>query len=65
MKQQLFLLLCSALLYIPAGAQNGWLPPVTFPSNTGMCDDASWKLVLYDDFNGNALDTNTWIRYTA
>jgi len=41
MKQKLFLLLCSALLYIPADAQNGWLPPVTFPNNTAMCDDAS------------------------
>lgn len=39
MSQKLFLLLYSVLLYIPADAQNGWLPPVTFLDNNAVCDD--------------------------
>lgn len=46
-------------------AQNGWLPPVTIPANAYYCDPSSWKLVLFDDFNGNNIDTAKWKTYTT
>ncbi|MBL7705396.1 MAG: hypothetical protein JNM21_07580 [Taibaiella sp.] len=41
------------------------LPPVTLPANTQLCENQSWKLVLYDDFSGTSLKTNIWSPYNT
>lgn len=46
-------------------AQNGELPPVSFPSGKNVCDNSPWQLVLYDEFNGTSLDTSTWITFNS
>jgi len=45
-----------------AHAQNGWLPPVTFPSGSQLCDNSPWQLVFYDGFDGTTLSDN-WHTY--
>lgn len=35
-------------------------PPVTFSVPTPICDYSPYKLVFYDDFNGNTIDVNKW-----
>lgn len=45
-----------------ANAQNGALPPVHFNGNTNICDNASWKLVFQDDFNGDTLKS-PWLTF--
>src|ERR1700748_99782 len=44
-------------------AQNGWLPPVTFPLQSNFCDNTPWQLVLYDDFDGTTLNPQ-WLTFT-
>ncbi|XZF15736.1 family 16 glycosylhydrolase [Chitinophagaceae bacterium MMS25-I14] len=56
----LFLLFGSAQV---ANAQ--WVPPVNFPSPTNVCDNEPWKLVLYDNFDGNSLNTSKWNTYIS
>lgn len=63
MKNQ-FLLLIGALLCLlsrPAAAQ---LPPVNLPPGTNFCNN-TWKLVFYDEFNGNSLDSSKWITHNS
>jgi hypothetical protein len=47
-----------------AAAQNGWIPPVSIPANTQLCDNTPYKLVLTDDFNGTTLKPH-WITYNS
>lgn len=63
MKKYLLTAISCLGLTIALKAQNGEFPPVTFPPNTPICDNNTWKLVFNDDFNGNALDTTLWLRY--
>jgi hypothetical protein len=54
--QQKFIATLSCLIFsCVLHAQTGWLPPVTFPANTSVCDFSPLKLVFYDDFNGTTL----------
>ncbi len=64
MKNFLLTFLSTAIAII-SFAQNGELPPVTFPANTTICDNTTWKLVFQDDFNGNKLGSPwlTWNTY--
>jgi len=55
MKQKLTATLGCLALSCALYAQNGWLPPVTFPANSNACDANNWKLVFYDEFNGTSL----------
>jgi|GEM_PF-1012064 len=43
-------------------AQNGELPPTYFNGTTNNCDNSPWKLVLYDEFNGNSLKA-PWLTF--
>lgn len=54
---------CCLLPSLCLKAQQGWLPPLTFPVNTALCDEAPWQLVFADDFNGNHIDTTKWITF--
>lgn len=65
MKRLLIAALCCTGLAMPARGQNGWLPPVNFPSNSNVCDNSPWKLVFYDNFDGNTLDHSKWRTYNA
>lgn len=60
MKQKLTATLGCLILSCALYAQNGWLPTVTFPPNTNVCDGSPWKLVFFDDFSGNTL-SNKWL----
>lgn len=57
--------LCCLVLSCALYGQNGWLPQVTIPANAYLCDPSVWKLVLFDDFNGNHIDTVKWKTYTT
>ncbi len=41
------------------------LPPVNFPTAKVTCDATPWKLVVFDDFNGNSLNTNKWFPFNT
>ena len=59
------LILCFLLVHkISAIAQNSWLPSVTFPVGTHLCDTAEWKLLFSDDFNGTTLGPE-WITFKS
>lgn len=65
MLQKLIATLGCLLLSCALYAQNGWVPPVFFPSNSNVCESNAWKLVFFDDFNGDSL-SNKWtttVRY--
>jgi hypothetical protein len=62
LKATICCLLLSCALYAQTGS--GWLDPVAFPLNTNLCDNAAWKLVLYDDFNGTTLNPQ-WLTYNT
>lgn len=57
----LLLLICS--IYVQVNAQGDWLYPVSFPNTSQICDTSPWKLIFFDDFNGNSLDSTKWITY--
>ncbi|WP_222165543.1 T9SS type A sorting domain-containing protein [Edaphocola aurantiacus] len=65
MKKHLTALLLTSGLCGLSHAQDSWLPDRTFTSgaNPQICDNSPWKLVLFDDFNGNSLDSAKWITY--
>ncbi len=65
MKNSLIFSAILAFTFHAAAAQDAWLPPVDFPSNTPLCDNTLYKVVLYDAFNGTSVNTNKWIRYTS
>lgn len=50
------------LLPLSAQAQKRALGAEEF-SPGGPCDNAAWKLVFHDEFNGAALDRSKWITY--
>lgn len=62
LKATICCLMLSCALYAQTGS--GWLDPVSFPLNTNLCDNAAWKLVLYDDFNGTTLNPQ-WLTYNT
>lgn len=66
MKKQLPVLLLAVLLCTKLFAQDDWLPNRTLSSsvNANLCDNAPWKLVFYDDFNGTTLDSTKWVTFT-
>lgn len=43
--------------------QTGLNQQVFLPSGTISCPSASWKLVFYDEFNGNQLDATKWVTH--
>ncbi len=55
----------SIAIALTSHAQNGTLPPVNFNGSTYLCDDASYKLVFFDDFNGTNIDHTKWNTYTS
>jgi hypothetical protein len=63
MYQKLTATLCCFMLSCALYAQNGWLPPVSLPGY--VCDPSPWKLVFFEDFNGNQLDLSKWKTYTT
>lgn len=63
MKKILLLLGCIMLMQ-DVYSQNGQLPPVYFPPGKNVCDNNSWQLVLYDQFNGETLGT-PWIKFNS
>jgi hypothetical protein len=62
MRKKLTATICCLVLSCALYAQNGWLPPVSYPSAL-FCDPAPWKLVLSDDFNGTQLNRDIWDSY--
>lgn len=65
MKKQYTILLPAlcCLMGSRAGAQS--LPQVNFPTNQSICDNTPWKLIFFDDFNGNAIDSSKWITFNS
>lgn len=65
MKKQYTLLLTAlcSLMGSMAGAQS--LPPFNFPADRSICDNTPWKLIFFDDFNGNAIDSSKWITFNS
>lgn len=63
MKKNVLTAFCCLGLSIALNAQNGWLPPDYFTSNTNLCDQSPWRLVFTDDFDGNQINTSKWITY--
>ena len=61
-KFSLFLFLAMGLCSFCVNAQNGWVPPV-YLNGSNQCDYSSWKLVFFDDFNGNQIDRTKWNTY--
>ena len=59
-----FVVLFSLLLVQQAQSQNGELPPVYFNGNTNICPTTPYKLVLYDEFNGDTLQ-QPWITFKS
>src|SRR5690606_18470660 len=57
-----FATITTCLFSFPSAAQ---LPPVTFPGGTNVCDNASWKLVFYDEFEGSSINTNNWYTFNT
>lgn len=45
-------------------SQNGELPPVYLPSNTNLCNFPPYKLVLYDEFDGDTLK-HPWVTFNS
>lgn len=63
MKKYALILIFMLSLYVGIHAQNGWYPPVHFTGDTNLCDTAAWKLVFYDNFDGDRIDKTKWITY--
>jgi hypothetical protein len=64
MKKQ-YILLLMALLCLLNRLAIAQLPPVNFPTTKVTCDATPWKLVVFDDFNGNALNTTKWYPFNT
>lgn len=64
MKKQ-YLLLLMALLCLFRNIAVAQLPPVNFSTNKVACDATPWKLVVFDQFNGNALNTTKWFPFNT
>ncbi len=45
-------------------SQNGELPPVYLPPNTNLCNFPPYKLVLYDEFDGDTLK-HPWVTFNS
>lgn len=63
MKNKIILIFISFFFIIKVNGQNGSLPPVTFPSGTSLCDNTPYKLVFYDEFNGQTIDATKWNKH--
>ncbi len=46
-------------------SQSGWLPPVYFPPGKLLCDTTPWKLVLFDNFNGDRINRDLWYTFNT
>lgn len=57
-----FTALALLILSSAVNAQNAWVPPV-YLNGSNQCDNTPWKLVLYDEFNGNKIDSTKWNTY--
>ena len=58
MKKLLFLQFC--LFYFLTNGQN---PPTVFFAGGNICETTPFKLVFFDEFNGNELSAEKWINY--
>ena len=57
--------LCFLMLAVALHAQQGWLPPLRFNSDSNLCDTSSWKLVFLENFDGSAIDRTKWVTFVS